>query len=310
MAFQGKRRGRQVLRPLPQGADGRRRLPDGRHPRPAADRDRRGPGPPHRAGPRTASSSRCSTASARTSRSGWPRQGQTVRVYVPYGDEWYGYLIRRLAERPANLAFFLRSLADQGLGRDCRWRRLRQTGRRPRRRQDGRGAAVRAAARPAGRRPTSLVTARRPERAERAARALRRRGRRPTPRRPPSADTLILAVKPQDMGALLDELGAARARRTGWSSRSRPASPTAFIEERLADGTPVVRVMSQHPGARRRGDERDLRRRARDRGAPRAHRGAASRRSARRSASPSRSRTRSPRCPAAARRTSSTWSRR
>ena len=30
--------------------------------------------------------------------------GDTVRVYVPYGDEWYGYLMRRLAERPANLA--------------------------------------------------------------------------------------------------------------------------------------------------------------------------------------------------------------
>jgi proline dehydrogenase len=36
--------------------------------------------------------------------------GHTVRVYVPYGDEWYGYLMRRLAERPANLAFFLRAL--------------------------------------------------------------------------------------------------------------------------------------------------------------------------------------------------------
>ena len=36
--------------------------------------------------------------------------GHTVRVYVPYGGEWYGYLMRRLAERPANTAFFLRSL--------------------------------------------------------------------------------------------------------------------------------------------------------------------------------------------------------
>ena len=39
--------------------------------------------------------------------------GETVRVYVPYGDEWYGYLMRRLAERPANLVFFLRALATQ-----------------------------------------------------------------------------------------------------------------------------------------------------------------------------------------------------
>jgi proline dehydrogenase len=36
--------------------------------------------------------------------------GARVRVYVPYGSDWYGYLVRRLAERPANLAFFLRSL--------------------------------------------------------------------------------------------------------------------------------------------------------------------------------------------------------
>ena len=38
-------------------------------------------------------------------------EGETVRIYVPYGDEWYGYFMRRLAERPANVAFFLRSLA-------------------------------------------------------------------------------------------------------------------------------------------------------------------------------------------------------
>jgi proline dehydrogenase len=38
--------------------------------------------------------------------------GARVRVYVPYGDDWYSYLVRRLAERPANLAFFLRSLAS------------------------------------------------------------------------------------------------------------------------------------------------------------------------------------------------------
>jgi proline dehydrogenase len=36
--------------------------------------------------------------------------GAQVRVYVPYGGDWYSYLVRRLAERPANLAFFLRSL--------------------------------------------------------------------------------------------------------------------------------------------------------------------------------------------------------
>ena len=39
--------------------------------------------------------------------------GEKVRVYLPYGVEWYGYLMRRLAERPANLTFFLRSLISQ-----------------------------------------------------------------------------------------------------------------------------------------------------------------------------------------------------
>jgi proline dehydrogenase len=39
--------------------------------------------------------------------------GETVRVYVPYGGEWYGYLMRRLAERPANVTFFLRSLVSR-----------------------------------------------------------------------------------------------------------------------------------------------------------------------------------------------------
>jgi proline dehydrogenase len=42
------------------------------------------------------------------------RAGSRVRVYVPYGRDWYAYLVRRLAERPANLAFFLRSLASRG----------------------------------------------------------------------------------------------------------------------------------------------------------------------------------------------------
>jgi proline dehydrogenase len=38
--------------------------------------------------------------------------GNHVRVYVPFGSEWYGYFVRRLAERPANLAFFMRALVD------------------------------------------------------------------------------------------------------------------------------------------------------------------------------------------------------
>jgi proline dehydrogenase len=38
------------------------------------------------------------------------RQGYRVRVYVPFGKEWYPYFMRRLAERPANLVFLLRNL--------------------------------------------------------------------------------------------------------------------------------------------------------------------------------------------------------
>jgi proline dehydrogenase len=40
-------------------------------------------------------------------------EGYTMRVYVPYGNEWYAYLMRRLAERPANLSFFLRALRSK-----------------------------------------------------------------------------------------------------------------------------------------------------------------------------------------------------
>jgi proline dehydrogenase len=39
--------------------------------------------------------------------------GERMRVYVPYGTQWYGYFMRRLAERPANVAFFLRALATR-----------------------------------------------------------------------------------------------------------------------------------------------------------------------------------------------------
>lgn len=38
-------------------------------------------------------------------------EGLALRIYVPYGQEWYPYFVRRMAERPANLFFFLRALA-------------------------------------------------------------------------------------------------------------------------------------------------------------------------------------------------------
>jgi proline dehydrogenase len=40
-------------------------------------------------------------------------EGYTVRVYVPYGTQWYGYLMRRLAERPGNVAFLARALRSR-----------------------------------------------------------------------------------------------------------------------------------------------------------------------------------------------------
>lgn len=41
---------------------------------------------------------------------GLVKEGYTMRVYVPYGTDWYGYFMRRLAERPANVAFVLKGV--------------------------------------------------------------------------------------------------------------------------------------------------------------------------------------------------------
>jgi len=48
------------------------------------------------------------------------RAGFGVRVYVPFGTEWYPYFMRRLAERPANVAFILRSILREGRDRPSR----------------------------------------------------------------------------------------------------------------------------------------------------------------------------------------------
>ena len=61
--------------------------------------------------PQRISNTKCCTASATPSSDGWPNAGNQVRVYVPFGTQWYGYFMRRLAERPANLTFFMRALA-------------------------------------------------------------------------------------------------------------------------------------------------------------------------------------------------------
>jgi proline dehydrogenase len=41
--------------------------------------------------------------------------GYRMRVYVPFGTQWYPYLMRRLAERPANIAFILGNVVKEGL---------------------------------------------------------------------------------------------------------------------------------------------------------------------------------------------------
>jgi proline dehydrogenase len=43
------------------------------------------------------------------------RAGHNMRVYIPFGTQWYPYLMRRLAERPANIAFFLGNMMKESL---------------------------------------------------------------------------------------------------------------------------------------------------------------------------------------------------
>ncbi len=41
------------------------------------------------------------------------KAGERMRVYIPYGAEWYGYMVRRMAEKPANMALFMRSMTSK-----------------------------------------------------------------------------------------------------------------------------------------------------------------------------------------------------
>jgi proline dehydrogenase len=45
------------------------------------------------------------------------REGHRMRVYIPFGTQWYPYLMRRLAERPANVAFITGSVMAEMVGR-------------------------------------------------------------------------------------------------------------------------------------------------------------------------------------------------
>ena len=59
---------------------------------------------------RTPTNSRCSTAFDAIFRTRFRDDGYRMRVYVPFGREWFPYFMRRLGERPANVAFVVRSL--------------------------------------------------------------------------------------------------------------------------------------------------------------------------------------------------------
>ena len=41
------------------------------------------------------------------------RAGFRVRVYIPFGREWFPYFMRRLGERPANVSFVVRTLLEE-----------------------------------------------------------------------------------------------------------------------------------------------------------------------------------------------------
>jgi pyrroline-5-carboxylate reductase len=98
----------------------------------------------------------------------------------------------------------------------------------------------------AGRRPEDLLfTVRRPERAT----LLRERYGLESvsnAEAAKSADTLLLTVKPQDMGALLEDLGP-HVPQDRLVVSVAAGKTTSFIEARLTEGTPVVRVMSNTP---------------------------------------------------------------
>ena len=169
--------------------------------------------------------------------------GAQVRVYLPYGSDWYGYLVRRLAERPANVSFFLRSLAAGPPGLQpavgsCVVIGIFGAGKM--------GEALISGLLRAGRPPSGVVAVvRRPERAEQlrtaygvavlsAADAAK------------DADTLIITVKPQDMPAMLDEI-APHVPADKLIISVAAGITTGFIERRLGVDMPVVRVMSNTP---------------------------------------------------------------
>ena len=85
-----------------------RGLPDGGQPRPAAGRDRRRARRPGTAATPDSFEYQMLYGIRPEEQKRIADRGDQMRVYIPYGEEWYGYLMRRMAEKPANIVFFLR----------------------------------------------------------------------------------------------------------------------------------------------------------------------------------------------------------
>ena len=162
--------------------------------------------------------------------------GDTVRVYVPYGDEWYGYLMRRLAERPANLVFFLRALASTAVTRPSRCSASASSARR----------CCPGCCAPARRPGRMLAAERHPER---AAEIAERYGvATPTPEEA-TAERRRRAAGGQAAG----HAGAAHRRRPARAARharrvdGRRHHRPRWSRSCCPAGTPVVRVMTNTP---------------------------------------------------------------
>ena len=81
-----------------------------RHPRPAPGVRRAWPRSTASASPRTATSSRCCSASTPSCARSSSVAGHRLRVYVPYGRDWYPYSMRRLRENPTIALHVMRAM--------------------------------------------------------------------------------------------------------------------------------------------------------------------------------------------------------
>ena len=110
-----RRRDTRELRQRARRAARRRRVRRDRDARRVADR--RGARPRRRHRTRASTSSRCCSACASGARRSSSRDGHRLRVYVPFGEQWYEYSLRRLQENPAMAGTIAKATVDRVLGR-------------------------------------------------------------------------------------------------------------------------------------------------------------------------------------------------